>query len=255
MTTEVAAPDYKDLRTRKARILIVGGGATGQVYGYHLREGGAEVSFYLKPRYAAEAEQGFTLHPYGLIGRRKAREFRGFDVYTRPSEIASLSFDQVWLCVSSNAIRGRFVQDIDDVQPEALWVSLQPGLDDRNHLLQTIPPGRLVSGMVGFVAYQAPLPEEDEDDFWPPGVAYWQPPMSPTLFQGPEPHTESIANTLQSGGLSAAVRKDVLTIARYGSAALMPFVIALEAQKWSAAVPAPRRRRGRLLSTMRYQIS
>ena len=38
------------------KVLIVGAGAVGQVYGRHLAAAGAEVCFYVKPKYRAELE-------------------------------------------------------------------------------------------------------------------------------------------------------------------------------------------------------
>lgn len=222
------AEDYRRDSLTRIRVLIVGGGATGQVYGYHLAQAGVEVVYYLKPRHAAEAEQGFTLHRFGLVGHRGYKIFEGYDVYTTPEEVERDRFDQIWLCISSPALRSGVVDDLDEVQPEALWVMLQPGLDDREYMLERLPEERLVSGMIGLVAYQAPLPDED---LWPEGVAYWFPPTSPSLFSGPR--GELVANYLQKGGMPAGVRPDVASIANYGSAVLIPFVVALEVHEWS----------------------
>src|SRR5690554_7703480 len=46
------------------RILMVGAGAVGQTYGYHLSRGGADVTFFVKEKYRAEAEAGFLMHQH-----------------------------------------------------------------------------------------------------------------------------------------------------------------------------------------------
>ena len=51
------------------RVLIVGAGAVGQVYGHHLQRGGAEVTFLVKPRYETDARAGFTLWRLRRLGR------------------------------------------------------------------------------------------------------------------------------------------------------------------------------------------
>ena len=50
-------------------VLIVGAGAVGQVYGYHLAKGGADVSFYIREQYAAELDRGFELYQLSLFGK------------------------------------------------------------------------------------------------------------------------------------------------------------------------------------------
>ena len=44
--------------TPPLRVLLVGAGAVGQVYGYHLQKGGAQVAFFVRPKHRAEAEGG-----------------------------------------------------------------------------------------------------------------------------------------------------------------------------------------------------
>ncbi|HIA02218.1 MAG TPA: hypothetical protein EYN66_09955, partial [Myxococcales bacterium] len=47
---------------RPVKVLIIGAGAVGQIYGYFLQRAGAEVSFFVKDKYAEECRQGFPLH-------------------------------------------------------------------------------------------------------------------------------------------------------------------------------------------------
>ncbi len=228
---DVQAPNPVDSTgsaLRRIRVLIVGGGATGQVYGYHLSQGGAVVDYYLKPRHVADAEVGYTLHRFGMVGYRSYKTFEGFDVFTRPADLEPYHFDQIWLCVSSPALRSVPIAELDAVLPGVTWVMLQPGMKDREYMLQHVPEERLVTGMIGLVAYQAPLPGEDLS---PPGIAYWLPPLSPSLFSGPR--AEVVAAHLRKGGMAAGAEPDVSVTARFASGALIPFVIALEAHGWS----------------------
>lgn len=221
-------PEQTLLRTQ--RILIVGGGAIGQVFGLHLQEGGAEIAYFLKPRHAGEAEDGYDLHRYGLAGVRPRRNLRGFDVITDYRHLRARTFDQVWLCVSSPALRDDVIARIKDELPNALWVTFQPGVNDLQYLGWRLQTTKIVSGVVNFVAYQAPLKGED---LWPEGIAYFVPPMSMTPFTGPEPYASAVAELLRAGGLTAGVRPDTAEIARFGSSVLIPLVMALEAMDWS----------------------
>lgn len=228
----VEGPNISEFRgdgaLRRIRALVVGGGATGQVYGYFLAQAGVEVSYYLKPRYAAEAEEGFDLLPFGLVGRRPKRHFGGFEVHTDHRVLRGRHFDQIWLCISAPALKSGVVPELNSACPDAVWVCLQPGLDAKENLLEFIPEQRIVMGMVGFIAYQSPLPGEKPDL---EGVSYFLPPLSPTLFAGP--HAERIANQMQKAGLPAGARPDVQSISQFGSAFLIPFVVALETAGWS----------------------
>lgn len=229
---EANAPTVAEYRDalRKLRILVVGGGAIGQVFAYQLSQGKAEVALFVRPEYEEAAREGFDLHRYGLAGVRPRQHLKVFDVYTDPRRLRSLAFDQVWLCVSSPALRSGLIDDLGSSVRDAIWVSFQPGLEDREFLVQRVPANKLVTGLVNFVAYQAPLPGED---LWPPGIAYFVPPMTMTQFSGPEPYASAVANLLQSVGFTAGVHPDAAVTSRFGSAVLLPFVVALEAAGWS----------------------
>lgn len=227
-------PDLTKM-ARRLRALIVGGGAIGPVFGYHLREAGAHVTLFVKPKYAAEAEDGYALHGYGVVGKRPQRHFQPHQVISDHRELREHTFDQVWLCLPSPALRGGFLERLyESCITAPIWVSFQPGAAERQYLTQTaIPSDRLVSGLVNFIAYRAPLPGED---LWPEGVAYFIPPWSMTLFSAEQDLAASaVANTLQrgKGSLVAAVVPDVAVNTLTRRTVLFPFVIALESVQWS----------------------
>ena len=47
----------------KEHILIIGAGAVGQVYAYHLAQAGYHIHFLLKEKYLEEAQQGNKILP------------------------------------------------------------------------------------------------------------------------------------------------------------------------------------------------
>ncbi len=83
------------------RILLVGAGAVGQVYGRHLQLGGADISFLVRPQYAAAVRRGFDLYPLRKRGRRDAVRLQDFAVLTETAAVAAQRWDAVFLCVSS----------------------------------------------------------------------------------------------------------------------------------------------------------
>ena len=210
--------------------LLVGAGAVGQVYGRHLQQGGARVSFLVKPRYQAEARAGFDLaflnggarNGGGRVGR-----FEGFGVLTDLDQVRAERFDQLWLCISSPALRGDWLGPTTAAAGGAAVVSFQPGLRDQELLAPHVPPERVIKGLIAFSSWHAPLPGEPPAA---PHTAYWSPPMSPSLFEGQG--AAEIARTLRAGGLPAR-QGPAMQATALGSSFLLPTVAATECAGWS----------------------
>jgi 2-dehydropantoate 2-reductase len=214
------------------RILLVGAGAVGQAYGRHLQLGGARVNFLVREPYAAACRAGLTLYPLNRpkATRRQPVPFAGFGVLTRTDEVATDTWDQVWLCISSPALQGPWLHELLQAIGNATLVFLQPGLRDRDIILERWPAERLVQGLITLLSYQAPLPGEHVPQ---PGVAYFFPPLSATPFAGPLDRTRAVVDALRAGNCRATVNSHVRKHAAIGSAVLMPHVLALETAGWS----------------------
>jgi ketopantoate reductase len=216
------------------RALVVGAGVVGQVYGRHLRAGGAEVSYLVKPAHAARARGGFTL--YALNRRRDRRAIPervdGFPVLTGAAEVRHQQWDQVYLTVSSTALRaGGWFAELAPAIGSATLVLLQPGPDDRAFVLQQLPAGHVVQGIITLVGYHAPLPGETH--FPEPGVAYWFPPLASSPMSGPAARLAPVLAALRAGGLRARRLRDVSQLALFPTALAMPLLAALEQAGWS----------------------
>lgn len=214
------------------RVLLVGAGAVGQVYGRHLQKGGARVAFYVKPKYADEARQGFVMYPLQGAGKGRAVRFEGFDVLTTEAEVAAERWDQVWLCISSTALRSGWFDAFAGAIGEARVVNLLPGVEDRAFIAARVPPERVVASMIPFISYQSPLSGEHRE---PPGVAYWLPPLSSTPFSGPRDAVDAAVKVLRAGGMAAKRAGDVDRQKVWMSALLLPTIAALETVGWSLA--------------------
>jgi 2-dehydropantoate 2-reductase len=210
------------------RVLIVGAGAVGQVFGHHLALGGAEVTFLVKPKYAEDCRRGLTLYALDRTAPR-AQRFAGFGVITAPQEAASTRWDQVYLTVSSTALHaGDWLAELATATGDATVVFLQPNLGDRARLTSLVEPRRVVDGMIGFLAYHAPLPGETR--FTEPGIAYWFPP-APNPFSGER--AADVVAALRRGKLPSRKIRDVTATAPFQSAALYAYLAALEGAHWS----------------------
>lgn len=210
------------------RVLMVGAGAVGQVYGAALARGGAEVHVYVRPRYVAEAREGYRL--WHLRRGRAPREerFVPAGVHTTPEEVRAQPWDQLWLAVSGPAVAEPWLEALVEATGDATVVCLQPGPESRARVASVAGP-RMVLGLIDFIAYQAPLPGETRFDA--PGVAVWVPPGA-APFDGAAARLDPVLDVLRRGGLRAR-RADVATPSTYGGALLQCLVAALDGVGWS----------------------
>jgi 2-dehydropantoate 2-reductase len=214
------------------RALVVGAGAVGQVYGHHLARGGAEVSFLVKPAHAAELAGPLTLYPLNRSARERTRPVagEGFGVLTDPAATSRARWDQVYLAVSSTALRaGDWFARLAPGLGDATLVLLQPGPDDRRFLEGHLPAARIVQGVITLISYRAPLPGESR--FPRPGVAYWFPPLAPSPMSGPR--VDAVLAALRAGGLPARRHRNIGAVSGFPTALLMPLMAALERAGWS----------------------
>ena len=206
-----------------ARVALVGLGAVGQVYAHHLQRAGDEVVFYLKPKYVPDAEAGFTLHP--VNGDRGAVTLKASAIVTSAEELAEAQVDELWLCMSSTALKGAWLKPVLEAADQARVVTLQPGLEDRAHLLQHLPEERLLTGLISFMSWQAPLPGEQVS----PGIRFWHPWTMKSVFGGPG--DADVVRRLRAGGCPSKVGDARVEMA-LGSAVLQPIVGYLETVDW-----------------------
>jgi 2-dehydropantoate 2-reductase len=232
--------EKKRMKPVKPNILIVGAGAVGMTYGLQLHRAGAKVSYFVKPYQREKREAGTWMVQHRLFRRPLGERFSDYEVLTELDEVRAQRFDQVWLSVSSTAIRGDWLPEfLETIGEEATLVSLQPGLVDRAMLEAHIDTERIVSGLIGLIAYECPLDGETLDD----GFAYLLPPGSPSHFgmncppEGVKPRmdmtrTQEVVRLLRRGGGSARTNVWTLRTGAQGSAMLMPAIATLEIAGW-----------------------
>ncbi len=216
------------------KVLLIGAGAVGQVYGYHFQRGGAEVAFYVRGRYAAATRAGFDLYPLNRKSPRAAPvRFEGFEVLTDWAAVAAGGFDIVVICVSSTALRkGGWLTELAGALGDATLVNLTPGIEDLVLITERVPFEQVVSGLIGLLSYPGPLPGETLPS---PGMVYWVPPLTKMAFSGPEARTRGVVTALTRGGLRSKRVDDVQAAAAFAGPALQFLVVALELSGWRFA--------------------
>ncbi|RME25014.1 MAG: hypothetical protein D6798_09885, partial [Deltaproteobacteria bacterium] len=207
------------------KVLIVGAGSVGQVYARCLRKGGAEVCFYVRERYLDEVRRGFTL--YSLNEGRTPERVEGIPAIASLQDVEAQRWDQVWLCIPTTGLFGDWLGPFMQAIGEAVVVAFQPGLRVGELLGPHVPPTRQARGLIAFSSWPAPLPGSSLPE---PGTAWWLPPLTACLFEGPG--AEEIARVLTAGGLRSKVGRAEEQNIR-GSAILLTLVAALECAGWS----------------------
>ncbi|RAL25094.1 hypothetical protein DL240_02450 [Lujinxingia litoralis] len=213
------------------RVLLVGAGSVGQLYGAHLARSGTEVHVLVRPRYAEEARGGFRVYE-----RRRGLEhgelFTPDGVWTEASDVPAGHFDAAILCIPSTGLNGPWLPTLCEHLGSATLVTLTPGLDDFQKIAAYLPEEQIVRGLITSVSYPAPMPGESASE---PGTAYWIPPLTPALFEGSKERTEPILQALRQGQMPARRVSGLAAQAAFGSGVLMPVVAHLETVDWEMA--------------------
>lgn len=209
-------------------ILLVGAGAVGQVYGRHLARAGHQVTFFVKPRYAAELAAGLPLHRLGYL-RTESEHWQEYAVVSTVDEVAAAQWDQVWLCMASDALRSDLSQQVIAAVGKATVICLQPGPEDAAWVRQRLPAGAtMVQGLITFISYQSPLPGCPGKE----GIAYFLSPLAPGMFSGPHQGVQTVVEALKAGGMAAREVADLEGAGAGSEAVMIPLIAALEQHEW-----------------------
>lgn len=210
------------------KVLVVGAGAVGQVYGRHLALAGHDIHFFVKPKYAAELAEGMPLHRLGFL-RQRSEHWREFGVVSDVAGVAATRWDQIWLCMASDALRSPLTDAVLAASGDATVVCLQPGPEDAGYVRERLQhPAQVVQGLITFISYQSPLPGQAG----PAGIAYFLSPLAPGLFGGESQRTRTVVNALRQGGMAAKQVANLEKAAGGSEGVLIPLIAALEQHDW-----------------------
>lgn len=219
------------------RVLIIGAGAVGLVYGQAFVRAGHEVVFLIKEKHRKALEAGVTLLQHRRLRADRQEDFAGLQLLTGWEQVAASRWNQVLLAIPSTALRSLPLDTLRQAIGTATLVMLQPSGVDRDLLLQHFPRAQLVEGMINLISYYHPLPDQSPlPQAKPLTVAWYRPPaFMPMPLSG---EVTALATTLalfRSGGFPARAVADVLAVSRLPNLLLMTFLAALEASGWSFA--------------------
>jgi hypothetical protein len=205
------------------RILLVGAGTVGQVFGWHLHQGGAQIGFLVKP---GRRPARFRLER--LRGRAVAT-WESFTVHDDPAAVGL--WDAIILTVASDALAASWLEPLGRATGAATVAVMQPGIKDVERVGQSIERARVVQGLIGIIAFRTPL--DGDPRFVEEGVAYWCPPFVRTLLEGDR--GQPIIEAFRRGGLPIARHDGIAAVSGFGAAVLEAHMAALELEGWSFA--------------------
>ena len=199
--------------------LVVGAGAIGQVFGFHLSQGGARVSFLVRRGHLLPSSRAFTLNRVERWGRTRTDAFRPDRFLTSLDEVRRERWDEVWLCVPSTSLEPGWIAALAAATGDATLIFLPAGIDVVS--ASSAPEERTVVGLISLMSW---LTEH--------GVTYWRPPLVALVLAGPSVRRGAAIAALHRGGLPA-IAGDARVAGAFGSAVLIPHVVALEGAGWS----------------------
>ncbi|KAJ3381128.1 hypothetical protein HDU92_005572 [Lobulomyces angularis] len=165
----------------KPKILIVGAGAVGAVYGYHLMKGGAEVTFMVREKYAKNLKNfPILLYQYSMVEKffnsknKSLVTFAEYNVRNLEEILSSqenLKYEYILLTISSAALRsndGGWIKDLVQKTEAKNLITFTPGKEDVE-LLMNVCGGvenlNFASGFITIISYSAPLEKESFSPF------------------------------------------------------------------------------------------
>ncbi|MGM0563897.1 MAG: 2-dehydropantoate 2-reductase N-terminal domain-containing protein [Pseudomonadota bacterium] len=205
------------------RILIIGSGAVGAVYGYHLQQAGCEVAYLVRNPASPNARMPRDLYQYRYFGEPQHRHLDA-PVLTQ----ATADWDQVWLTLPSEALQSPWLaEQLAVFGADTPLISWTPNFRDRETLSQ-LYKGPIQHGLIGLISFHTPLPGHQSP---PEGWGYYLPPRS-AMLDDSQPGKRA-AKLLKAGGYPAVSMKNLPWVAGRATALTIPAISALETAGWS----------------------
>jgi hypothetical protein len=216
------------------RVLMVGFGAVGQVFGLFLQKAGVELGCHDRPAATEKLKQaleheGLSLFQVQSRGKPPlAHRLDNFQVLADITECQRFKPDLIWFTVPSPVYYSEWFRDfLQQVPAEHVACFTPEGRRGEFFLPGT---GRdVVFGGVTFMAWQGDL---DGGGGKANGVNFWLPPLSIPL-QGTEKSCNTVKQLLQKGGFKVTIGKADSSQQASTTAVMTAYVAGLELASWS----------------------
>lgn len=217
------------------KVLIVGCGAVGQVFGLSLQKASVELGLYDRPATIDKLKQalargGIPLFQISHVHRRDpiAHRLGNYQVVADVAECQRFKPDQIWFTTPSPLYYSEWFQEFLQKVPSERVVCFVP----EGARSQFFPEGgkdRLVFGGTTFMAWQGDL---EGGGGRAEGVNFWLPPLGIPLV-GTEKACREVAQLLKKAGFRVTVGKQDSHMQASVTAVMTSFVAGLELSGWS----------------------
>lgn len=216
------------------KVLIVGCGAVGQVYGLALQNAGVILGLLDQPAVAqklvqAREQGGLPLFQISR-GHRKdpvRHRLRNYQVIADAGEAWRFEPDQIWFTTPSQSYYSDWFRDFLRQVPSKRVVCFTPE-GNRPEFFTERMDDRVIFGGTTFMAWQADLGSGENRE----GVKFWRPPLSIPL-SGAREACREVARLLEDAGFKVAVGEPGSRSQASMTAAMTVFIAGLELSGWS----------------------
>jgi hypothetical protein len=217
------------------KVIIVGCGAVGQVYGLFLQKAGVELGLYDKPEVAGRLKRaleqgGLPLFQITYRHRRNpiAHRLENYRVIADAAEARLFAPDQIWFTVPSPVYYGEWFRKFLQEVPSQWVVCFIP----EGGRPEFIPEGggeRLVFGGTAFMAWQGGA---ERGGGKAGGINFWRAPLGIPLA-GTEEACRDAGRLLKKAGFNYTVGKPDSRMQASVTAVMTAFTAGLELAGWS----------------------
>lgn len=219
------------------KVLMVGCGAVGQVFGLYLQKAGVELGLYDRPAIVVKLKQaleqgGMPLFQISRLHRRDPIAYRlgTYQVITDVAESQRFKPDQIWFTTPSPVYYSEWFREFLLKVPSERVVCFAPE-GGRPEFFPEGSGDRLVFGGTIFMAWQGNL---DGGGGRPEGVNFWLPPLLGIPLMGTKKGCGEVGEILRKAGFRITVNKpDSPNTLAPVTAVMQAFVAGLELSGWS----------------------
>jgi hypothetical protein len=218
------------------KVLMVGCGAVGQVFGLSLQKAGVELGFYARPGSADRLNQalergGMPLFQISHLHRRDpiVHRLANYQVVTDVAGSRRFKPDQIWFTIPSPVYYSEWFRAfLQEVASERL-VCFAPEGRRSEFFPANGGEDRLVFGGITLIAWQGEL---EGGGGQPEGVNFWLPPLAIPLVGTTEACRE-VEHLLKKAGLRATIGEQDSHTQAAVTAVMTASVAGLELSGWS----------------------
>ena len=218
------------------KVLLVGCGAVGQVFGLFLQKAGVELGLYDRPAAVDRLKQALDRGglPLFQISRSRgqdpiAHHLENYQVLMDIGDCQRFKPDQIWFTTPSPVYHSEWFREFLQTVPSGRLVCFAPEGARPEFYPESGDRDRLVFGGITFMAWQGDL---EGGGGRPEGVNFWLSPLAIPLT-GTQNACGEVEQLMKKAGLRSEVQRQASPMQASVTAVMTAFVAGLELSGWS----------------------